>query len=57
MKITITLPSGGGDHEDHGDVIQVLPAAGVPGRPVDERGNDLNRREPEGGDPQTGIPM
>ena len=56
MKITTTLPPGGGDHEDHGDVVWVLPAAGVPGRPVDEGGNDRNRREPGGVDPQTGDP-
>ena len=54
MKITTTLPPGDGDHEDHGDVVRVLPAAGVPGRPVDEGGNDRNRREPGGVDPQTG---
>ena len=56
MKITTTLPPGGDDHEDHGDVVRVLPAAGVPGRPVDEGGNDRNRREPGGVDPQTGDP-
>jgi len=56
MKITTTLPPGGCDHEDHGDVVRVLPAAGVPGRPVDEGGNDRNRREPGGVDPQTGDP-
>ena len=56
MKITTTLPPGGGDHEDHGDVVRVLSAAGVPGRPVDEGGNDRNRREPGGVDPQTGDP-
>ena len=56
MEITTTLPPGGGDLEDHGDVVRVLPAAGVPGRPVDEGGNDRNRREPWGVDPQTGDP-
>ena len=38
MKITTTLPPGGGDHEDHGDVVRVLPAAGVPGRPLMKEG-------------------
>ena len=56
MKSTTTLPPGGGDHEDHGDVVRVLLAAGVPGRPVDEGGNDRNRREPGGVEPQTGDP-
>ena len=56
MKITTTLPPGGGDHEDHGVVVRVLPAAGGPGRPVDEGGNDRNRREPGRVDPQTGDP-
>ena len=54
MKIMTTLPPGGGDHEDHGDVVRVLPAAGVPGRPVDEGGNDRNKREPGEVDPQMG---
>ena len=51
-----TLPPGGGDHKDHGDLVRVLPAAGVPGRPVDEGGNDRDRRGPVGGDLQTGDP-
>ena len=54
MEITTTLPPGGGDHEDHGAVVRVLPAADVSERPADEGGNDLDRRGPGGGDPQTG---
>ena len=56
MEITTTLPPGGGDHEDHGAVVQVLPAADVSERSVDEGGNDLDRRGPGGGDTQTGDP-
>ena len=56
MKIMTTLPPGGGDHEDHGAVVQVLPAVDVPERPVDEGGNELDRRGPGGGDPQMGDP-
>ena len=49
MKVMTTLPPGGGDHEDHGAVVQVLPAVDVPERPVDEGGNELNRRGPRRG--------
>ena len=49
MKIMTTLPPGGGDHEDHGAVVQVLPAVDVPERPVDEGGNELDRRGPRRG--------
>ena len=56
MKITTTLPPGGGDHEDHGAVVWILPAADVSERSVDEGGNDLDRRGPGGGDTQTGDP-
>ena len=56
MKIMTTLPPGGGDHEDHGAVLRVLPAADVSERPVDDGGNDLDRRGPVGGDPQKGDP-
>ena len=51
-----TLPPGGGDHEDHGALVRVPPAVDVPERPVDEGGNELDRRGPGGGDPQTGDP-
>ena len=54
MEITTTLPPGGGDHEDHGAVVRVLPADDVSERPVDEGGYDRDRRGPVGGDPQTG---
>ena len=57
MKITTTLPPVGGDHEDHGAVVRVLPAADVSERSVGEGVNDLDRRGPGGGDPQTGILM
>ena len=53
MEITTTLPPEG-DHEDHGVVVPVLPATDVSERPVDEGGNDLDRRGPGDGDPQTG---
>ena len=56
MKITTTLPPGGGDHEDHGALVRVRPAVDVPERPVDEGGNELDRRGPGGGDPQMGDP-
>jgi len=56
MKITTTLPPGGGDHEDHGAVDRVLPAADVSERSVGEGGNDLDRRGPGGDDPHTGDP-
>ena len=56
MKITTTLPPGGGDHEDHGAVVRFLPAADVSERPVDEGGNELDRRGSGEGDPQTGDP-
>ena len=56
MEITTPLPPGGGDHEDHGAVVRVLPAADVSERPVDEGGNDLDRRGPREGDPKTGDP-
>ena len=56
MKITTTLPPGGGDHEDHGAVVRALPTADVFERPVDEGGNDLDRRGPGGGNPQTRDP-
>ena len=56
MEIRTTLLPGGGDHEDHGAVVWVLPADDVSERPVDEGGNDLDRRGPGGGDPQTGDP-
>ena len=55
MKITTTLPPGGGDHGAHGAVVRVLPADDVSERPEDEGGNDLDRG-PGGGDPQTGDP-
>ena len=57
MKITTTLPPGGGYHEDHGAVVWVLPAADVSERSVDEGGNDLDRRGPGEGDPKMGDPM
>ena len=56
MEITTTLPPGSGDHEDHGAVVWVLPAVDVSERPVDEGGNELGRRGPGGGNPQTGDP-
>ena len=56
MKITTTLPPGGDDHEDHGEVVRVLPADDVSERSVEEGGNDLDRRGPGEGDPQTGDP-
>ena len=56
MEIATTLPPGGGDHEDHGAVVQILPAADVSERPVDEGGNDLHRIGPGGGDPKSGDP-
>ena len=54
MEITTTLPPGGGDHEDHGAVVRVLPAVDVSERPVDEGGNDLDEGETEKGKPQKG---
>ena len=57
MEITTTLPPRGGDHEDHGTVVRILPAVDVPERPVDEGGNELDRRGPGGGDPRRGILM
>ena len=56
MKINTTLSPGGGDQEDLGAVVWVLPVVDVPERPVDEGGNELDRRGPGGGDPQTGDP-
>ena len=56
MEITTTLLPRGGDHEDHGAVVWVLPADDVSESPVDEGGNDLDRRGPGGGYPQTGDP-
>ena len=55
MEITTILPLEG-DPEDHGVVVPVLPAADMSERPVDEGGNDLDRRGPGEGDPQTGDP-
>ena len=55
MEITTTLPPEG-DHEDHGVVVPVLPVTDVSERPVDEGGNDLDRRGLGEGDPQTGDP-
>ena len=52
MEIKTTLPPGGGDHEDHGAVVRVLPAVDVSERPVDEGGNDLDEGETEKGKPQ-----
>ena len=57
MEIMTTLPPGDGDHEDHGAVVRVLPADDVSERPVDEGGNDRDRRGQGGGDPKTGIIM
>ena len=54
MEIATTLLPGGGDHEDHGAVVWVLQADDVSESPVDEGGNELDRRGPGGGDPQTG---
>ena len=56
MKITTTLLPGGCDHEDHVAGVLVLPADDVSERPVDEGGNDLDRRGPGGGNPQTRDP-
>ena len=53
MEITTTLPPEG-DHEDHGVVVPVLPAADVSDVSLGEEGNDLDRRGPGDGDPQTG---
>ena len=55
MEITTILPPEG-DPEDHGVVVPVLPATDVSERPVDEGGNDLDRRGPGEGEPQTGDP-
>ena len=55
MEITTTLPPEG-DHEDHGVVVPGLPATDVSERPVDEGGNDLDRRGPGEGNPQKGDP-
>jgi len=55
MEITTILPPEG-DPEDHGVVVPALPAPDVSERPVDEGGNDLDRRGPGEGDPQTGDP-
>ena len=46
MEITTTLLPGGSDHEDHGAVVRVLPAADVSERSVDEGGNDRDRKGP-----------
>ena len=54
MEITTTLLPGGGDHEDHGAVVWVLPPDDVSESPVDERGNDLDEGETEKGKPQKG---
>ena len=56
MEIKTILPPEG-DPEIHRVVVPVLPVADVSERPVDEGGNDLDRRGPGEGDPQTGDPM
>ena len=45
-----------GIHEDHGVEVPVMPVAGVSERPGDEGENELDKRGPGEGDPQTGDP-